>query len=361
MIHHLLIILKYNNMKILFSFLLVLSFCDSLQAQVQKDQPPYLTRSLASESIKNVEVQTSGGSIAVTGGNPAEARIEVYINRSNQKKGETLSKEEIQRKLEEDYNFTINISNNKVTAVAKPKNRNMDWKKALNISFKVFVPQNASTDLATSGGSIQLKNLSGTQNFTTSGGSLSVDNLSGKVKGRTSGGSIHLANSKDDMDLSTSGGSILAENCNGNLNLTTSGGSVDLKGLKGSIKAHTSGGGISGNNIEGELIASTSGGSVNLKELSCSLETETSGGNMDVSIKNLGSYVKVRNSGGNINLQLPANKGVDLNMKANQIRTATLNNFSGSTKDDELDGKLNGGGIPVTVKAGSGNINLSFQ
>ena len=331
-----------------------------LRAQNSSKQEPYLTKLLANESIRNVEVQTSGGSISVWGGNASEARIEVYINQNNSKSGDNLSKEEIKKRLDEDYILNVSVSNNKVTATAKPKERNMDWKRALNISFKVFVTQNVSTELETSGGSISLKTLSGNQNFHTSGGSLSVDNLSGKVKGRTSGGSIHVVNSKDEIDLETSGGSINAESCSGNLHLSTSGGSLKLNALKGKIEANTSGGSINGSNIEGELTTNTSGGSIRLNDLSCSLETSTSGGHIDVSIKKLGEYVRISNSGGDIDLQIPANKGLDLKLRG-RIKTTNLNNFSGDKDDEELTGKLNGGGIPVTVRAGSGRISLSFE
>jgi hypothetical protein len=37
-----------------------------------------------------------------------------------------------------------------------------------------------------------------------------------------------------------------------------------------------------------------------------------------------------------------------------------LTNFSGSASDDEIKGKINGGGVPVTIKASSGRVNLSF-
>ncbi|MBA2562427.1 MAG: hypothetical protein H0V14_05840 [Chitinophagaceae bacterium] len=345
--------------KYLFIILIALQALGST-AQNRNDKEPFLTKSFSKESIKNVNVETSGGSIYVTGDGGSQSRVEVYIQQNNYK-GNDLSKEEIQRRLNEDYQLSIDVNNNKLTAIAKPKIRNMNWKKALNISFKVFVPQNVSTELATSGGSIELKNLSGEQDFSTSGGSLSIDNLSGNIKGRTSGGSIHLANSKDEIDLQTSGGSIEAKNCTGNIKLDTSGGSLQLNALKGNIRAHTSGGNVDGNNISGELISHTSGGNIDLNDLSCSLETSTSGGNIDVSIKELGKYITINNSGGNIDLKIPKNKGVDLKLYANKIKTDALNNFTGKSDDDEISGTLNGGGIPVTVKSGSGRINLSFN
>jgi len=134
-----------------------------------------------------------------------------------------------------------------------------------------------------------------------------------------------------------------------------------LKDLKGNIKAKTSGGSVDGDNIEGELYAHTSGGSVDLSELACSVETSTSGGNIDVSIKQLGKFVRIDNSGGNISLQLPKDKGVNLDLRGNKIKVDPLTNFSGSKDDDSLDGTLNGGGIPVRVRAGSGRISLTTK
>jgi DUF4097 and DUF4098 domain-containing protein YvlB len=102
-----------------------------------------------------------------------------------------------------------------INGYCKTKRKKYGLEKGLSISFKVFVLKNVSTDLSTSGGSINLTNLTGDQKFSTSGGSLHIDNVGGKIDGRTSGGSIHLENSRDDIDLSTSGGSIEASNCNG--------------------------------------------------------------------------------------------------------------------------------------------------
>ncbi|MGN6618156.1 MAG: DUF4097 family beta strand repeat-containing protein [Ilyomonas sp.] len=326
--------------------------------KAQNSQTPYLTKSLSSVNVQQVHVETSGGSIAVTGVDPSQAKIEVYI-RGNNGNGD-LSSDEIKKRLE-NYTIDITTNNNTLTAVAKNKARFNDWKRGLSISFKIYVPKNVATDLSTSGGSIRLANLSGNQEFRTSGGSLNVDNVSGKVDGKTSGGSVNITNSKDDIDLSTSGGSIEASNCNGNIRLSTSGGSLKLAALQGKIKANTSGGTVNANDISGELSAHTSGGSVRMKNLSCSLETSTSGGNIDVQIEKLGDYVRISNSGGDIDLHLPQNKGLDLDLNARKISTGTLNNFNGKTDDDQVYGKVNGGGIPVEVKAGSGRINIMWD
>jgi hypothetical protein len=342
--------------------LIVLLFgYQAVQAQYPTDKDPFMTKSLSAESIKQVEAETSGGSISVTGVAATEARIEVFVWASNNGRDNKPSKEEIQQRLSEYYDLNIGVTSNKLTAIAKSKQQIRDWKKSLSISFKIFVPKQVSSHLLTSGGSISLSELTGTQDFTTSGGSLHIDNLGGKMTGRTSGGSIHVSDSKDDIDLTTSGGSIEASNCNGNIRLVTSGGSVRINDLQGDVKATTSGGSIHGNNITGELSAHTSGGNVALSDLACSVETSTSGGNINVGIKTLGKYVKISNSGGNITLEMPGDKGLDLTLRAGKIRTDKISNFSGTMEDDKVDGKLNNGGIPVTVHGGSGRLTLTLK
>jgi DUF4097 and DUF4098 domain-containing protein YvlB len=326
-------------MKLIILFLLQLSISFSIKAQ-RDGQKPYLTQSLSAESIRNVEVQTSGGRISLTGVKESEARIEVYVNGNNNNE---LSADEIKKRIEENYELQISVDKNTVMAKAKPKKGNMDWKKSLSVSFHVFVPQNTSSELSTSGGSIHLKGLSGTQDFETSGGSLHVEDVTGKVKGRTSGGSIE------------------AENCSGDIELLTSGGSLDLNSLEGNVRASTSGGSIAGKNIRGEFTAHTSGGSIRLSDLACSLEASTSGGHINIAIKDYGKYVRIDNSGGDIDLHLPKGKGIDLDLEARKVNTTTMANFKGSIEKDRVKGTLDGGGIPVKIKAHSGHIDLSMN
>ena len=346
-------------MKNICSLLLIVILAVSVNAQFNAEKTPLITQSLTTADIKSVLAETSGGSITITGVPVNEAKLEVFVVPNNYREN-PLSEEEIRQRMKEFYEVKFLAGNNKLTATAKA-NKNMGWEKSLNFSFKIYVPKNVSADLSTSGGSISLKNLSGTLEFRTSGGVLNVDNVSGRINGRTSGGSISLENSEGDIELSTSGGSINASHCKANLKLHTSGGSLNLEDLDGNISASTSGGSIVGRNISGELVSHTSGGNIQLSDLACSLETSTSGGNIRVSITTFGKYVRISNSSGHIELNLPKGKGLDLDLSADKITTGQLENFSGKMEDDEVKGKLNGGGVPVTVHAGSGKIILGIK
>ena len=340
--------------KILYLFVAVII---STALHAQQSGSPYLTKSLTKENIKEVLAKTSGGGIFISGVTGSEARLEIYISGNN---GRELTKDEIKQRLDEDYNLTLSTDGGKLTVIAETKSFNMNWKKGLNIAIDIYVPQNVSTDLSTSGGGIKLKNLSGTHMFTTSGGGLNITRLTGRIRGRTSGGGISVADSGGDIDLSTSGGGIEAINCSGTIRLNTSGGPITLQTLDGTINAETSGGGVRGNAIKGELMAHTSGGGVTLHDLSCSVKASTSGGNMDVEISQIGKYVDISNSGGSISVKLPGNKGLDLKLRGERIRTTNLNNFSGEQDDNRITGKINGGGVPVDIRT-SGNITLALQ
>ena len=335
--------------------------CQSFVTLAQDwNKTPYQTKSLANDGIKGVFVQTSGGSITVSGASGEQPRVEVYVRGNNNIE---LSKEDIQKRLENDYILEVNVNGHEVHALAKRKHEggfNWDWRKQLSISFKIYVPKQVDTHLSTSGGSIHLDNLSGQENFSTSGGSLHVDYLTGVIKGETSGGSISISNSGDNINMETSGGSIHANNCQGKIRLETSGGSLDLGDLKGNIEANTSGGSIHANHIEGEFKTGTSGGSVSLSQLACSLDASTSGGSMHVEMLSVGKYVKLDVSGGHVDLKLPAKTGLNLDLNATRINSNNVANFSGSWEKTRVKGSINGGGAPVSVDA-SGNLNISFN
>lgn len=335
----------------------------AVQAQPSSGHtPPFLEKSLSGAAIRQVTAETSGGNISVTGVPDGEARLEVYIRPNNGGRDEAgISKEEIQRRLNTMYDFAVTVNDNKLTATARPKRGENNWREGLSISFKIYIPQAVSSTLRTSGGNITLKNLNGTQDFRTSGGNLDLDQLSGKLTGRTSGGNISLTDSKDDIDLTTSGGNIEAIHCDGNIRLITSGGNLKLRLLKGTIHATTSGGSVQGEEIAGELQTRTSGGNIRLRDLACSLTAATSAGDIDITFKTLGKFLDLTNSSGDISLELPQDKGLDLKVFAEKIKHTTLNNFKGDIDEHHLDGTMNGGGIPVKLDDNGGRVSLSFK
>jgi DUF4097 and DUF4098 domain-containing protein YvlB len=354
-LHHLIKQIK-NPMKIkqLLTFVLTALSFVSVYAQGDDDKP-YVTKNFNGSALKELQVETSGGSISVTGGQSDGFKVEMYVRGNGWNGNKDLTKEEIDNRLE-DYDILIGTEGGKVLATAKRKS-NLQWneKRSISIAFKVTAPRNVATNLKTSGGSIKIVSLTGAQNFSTSGGSLKIDDLDGVIRGRTSGGSIDVAHCSKDINLHTSGGSIKANELKGKIELKTSGGSIELNQLNGDILAHTSGGSIRGEGVNGSLDAGTSGGSVRLADVSGSVRANTSAGSIELELKSLGKYVDLSTSAGSVRVTMPLDKGVDLNLRGNRV-SIPLKNFDGSAEKDRVQGKMNGGGIPVTLSASAGGV-----
>jgi hypothetical protein len=332
-------------------FLLFISF--SIIAQ--NEEKPYMVKTFSANAIKNLKMNTSGGGLVVTGTNAPEARIEVYIQ-PNQNRDNIISKEDLEERLK-DYELSISQEGNMIVAFAKNKTNN--WgKKSLSINFKAFMPQNITTDLNTSGGSISVKGITGNAIGRTSGGSIAVEKCKNKVALKTSGGSISAIDCSGDIDLSTSGGSISAIDLDGTIDLTTSGGSISLDNLRGNTKAITSGGSIKATELRGESMVKTSGGSITLREIYGTLDAATSAGSMDVEIMELGKSLNLSVSSGGMNVKMPMNKGMDLDCSAQRVNMGTLTNFDGTVDKSYVKGKANGGGIPVKMRVSSGNLTV---
>ncbi|WP_341226757.1 DUF4097 family beta strand repeat-containing protein [uncultured Arcticibacterium sp.] len=330
-------------------FVLGLLTCISLISYAQKE--PFLVKTFNAGDIENLNVKTSGGGIEVTGVSGSRTVVEVFIKGNG-----SLSNAEIEDRLR-DYTLEVRKEGGTLICFAKSNVKN-NWKKALSITFKIKSPRNVDTELLTSGGGIQLTNLHGDLNFRTSGGGLDLKNLSGDIYGRTSGGGIQVNNIQDRVDLSTSGGGIDVTNAEGEIKLSTSGGGIKLADMRGAINAHTSGGSVKASNIQGELITGSSGGSIRLERIAASVKATTSGGSISADILKVGEFLVLHTSAGGIDVNLPMDKGMDLDIRGGRV-TMAYKNFDGSFDKNHVRGKINGGGVNVDISANSGHVNIN--
>jgi hypothetical protein len=89
-----------------------------------------------------------------------------------------------------------------------------------------------------------------------------------------------------------------------------------------------------------------------------SLEAHTSGGGIHADITGLGDRLSLSTSGGSIEVKMPMDKGMDLDLKGSKVQVA-MNNFNGVVEDDRVQGKLNGGGIPVSIHTSGGRVRIN--
>lgn len=287
-----------------------------------ENEDPYLTKSFTISGEGKLHVETSGGSIAVSGEKGNQVTVEMYVKKNGSWSDWFGQDDDVEEALQ-DYDIDIHQQGLEINATAKRKGKSWGSNK-LSISFKVTVPLNMSTDLNTSGGSISLTNVTGDHKVNTSGGSLNFDKIMGNTVARTSGGSINVQSFEGSLDAKTSGGSIRLSNSTGELHVHTSGGSIVMDGISGSVEA------------------------------------STSGGSIKADVESLGEYLTLHTSGGSINAVVPQGLGLDLELSGNRVNTQ-LTNFTGETKQDHIKGSINGGGVPVKMSTSGGSVNLDYR
>ena len=311
-------------MKKLFFALFVVTavLSTTLLAFSQDDkQKPYLVKNFNLNNGGSLVTKTSGGSIKVTGTSGSQVKVEMFVRPANwRNRNEAPYKEALAK-----YNFDVRQDGNTVYAVAERKDKNWKWEDdGLNVSFEIQVPENITTKLNTSGGSISLANLTGNQ------------------EAKTSGGSITLKNVKGDAVANTSGGSISLSQYQGNLDAQTSGGSINLTDARGTLKARTS------------------GGSIQLQKVAGDIDARTSGGSIHADVTQLGKYLNLHTSGGSVHATVPKGQGLDLDLSGNRVKT-TLTNFDGESETNRVKGRVNGGGIPVKLSTSGGTTELTYR
>jgi hypothetical protein len=288
-------------------------------SQAQQKDTPYQVKNFTAGNNTLVQVETVGGNIEIVGQTSNEAKVEMYVRHGNW--NDKLSKEELDERLQ-NYDVTISQESNTIKAIVTQK-KSINWNKnGLSISFKIYVPKQAATDLETKGGNIDLSDLTGKQDAITRGGNIAMRNVSG------------------DTRLETSGGNIGVEAFDGKLTVNCSGGNIDL------------------NDVKGDIDVKTAGGNINLAGTAGSVEAHTSGGDIRAKISSLEKSLTLHTSGGNITANLPEDKGFDVDMRGDNIHT-NFANFKGHLGKEKVQGTVNGGGIPIKITTSGGNISLN--
>jgi DUF4097 and DUF4098 domain-containing protein YvlB len=217
------------------------------------------------------------------------------------------------------------------------------WGNRNEAKYTIRVPSSFNAKLNTSGGGIEVSDLTGSVNVNTSGGGLRFARLHGPLNGDTSGGGIRVADCEGAIQVKTSGGGIEVIGGGGRLAGETSGGGVAVKSFGGPVSVETSGGGITIENINGKVKASTSGGPINavlLSPVPGDVTLSTSGGGVTVKVAEQTAFnLDAETSGGGVSCDLPVT-------------------IQGKKENHRLKGAVNGGGPAVELRSSGGGIRI---
>ena len=245
-----------------------------------------------------------------------------------------------------DFEIDFDQSGNDVVIRGRDRNKPnwFQWSDKMRVQWNIRVPANYNAELRTSGGSIDVTDLSGKLDARSSGGDIEAGRITGPVNVHTSGGSISIRSASGDVVAHTSGGSIEIGDARGRVEARSSGGSIELDRVSGDANIRTSGGGIRIDETSGAVDAHTSGGSITARFTQTprgDSRLVTSGGSVNVALApGVSATIDAHSSGGGVDSDIPIT-------------------VMGKQKDDSLNGTINGGGPKLVLRSSGGGVSLT--
>jgi DUF4097 and DUF4098 domain-containing protein YvlB len=149
----------------------------------------------------------------------------------------------------------------------------------------------------------------------------------------------------------------------GKVNLRTGDGKIELAGLKGEMDLHSGDGSETLDGVDGKLRANTSDGHIRASGRFDALDLKTGDGHVEVRAaagSSLANGWRLETGDGNVTLEVPGELAADVDLHTGDghidldMPVAT----SGQIRENEVRGKLNGGGSLLTIRTGDGSIHL---
>lgn len=149
----------------------------------------------------------------------------------------------------------------------------------------------------------------------------------------------------------------------GKIALRTGDGRISVNHLKGEMDLYTGDGRVEVEDVDGELRARTGDGSIRVAGRFDGVDVTSGDGRVSLTVRP-GSRVArswdVRTSDGSVNLEIPADLAADLDLHTGDGHI-TLNlplTVEGKFNNQDVHGKLNGGGNRLVVHTGDGSITV---
>jgi DUF4097 and DUF4098 domain-containing protein YvlB len=149
----------------------------------------------------------------------------------------------------------------------------------------------------------------------------------------------------------------------GKVNLRTGDGKIEIGGLKGEMDLHSGDGSEVLEGVDGKLRATTGDGHIRADGRFDALELKTGDGRVEVRAaagSSLTSGWRLETGDGSVTLEVPDDfaADVDLHTSDGHIDLDMPVTTEGKIRENEVHGKLNGGGNSLIIRTGDGSIRL---
>jgi hypothetical protein len=313
----------------------MVAFVAFAAAPAQASAEGHFQRDLKVTGPVDLNVTTGSGSIVVKTGASDVVKISGHIRVSSW--FDSSSQDKVHR-LEQNPPIEQSGNSIRIGQITDP-----ELKRNVSISYEITVP--AQTELHSNTGS----------------GDQTVEGIRGPADVSSGSGGLKLARIGSTVHAKTGSGDVNLDEIQGNVRAETGSGSIHAKGVAGGFEARTGSGDVRlEQTATGAVRADTGSGNVELRNVRGSLEARTGSGEVEAEGHPDGRWLVHTGSGG-VRLALPMEAAFDLDAhtSSGSINTKHPVTVEGSLGRKELRGKVHGGGVPVEVHTGSGDIEIN--
>lgn len=212
----------------------------------------------------------------------------------------------------------------------------------ISISYEVIVP--AETELRAESGS----------------GNQKVEGIRGPLEISAGSGDVKLSGIGDRVHAETGSGDIDIDRVKGNVHAKTGSGSIQANEIAGGFEADTGSGHITlKQTAPGSVRVDTGSGGMDLRGVRGSLDAKAGSGTIEAEGSPTGAW-NLHTGSGTVQLKIPSDASFDLeaHTSSGSISVDQPHSVQGSVGRKEIRGKVGGGGVPVEVQTGSGDIQI---
>lgn len=171
-----------------------------------------------------------------------------------------------------------------------------------------------------------------------------------------------------DLQARTADGALIVNGISGELDLHTSDGSLDASGVSGALRITAGDGSVQVRDASGTLESHSSDGSVHIAGKFSGVQIKTADGSLDFTLEpgaRLTTASSIESSDASVVVHLPHSLAADVDIHTGDGRVncqlpLTMEGYnSNGSSHHGLRGKLNGGGVPLTIRTNDGNVTIA--
>jgi Toastrack DUF4097 len=282
----------------------------------------------------HMELTTGSGNVQVRTGSSGEVQVKGRIRATEWFDGNV--QERIKR-LESNPPIQQSGNTIRIGHIDDPELRHN-----ISISYEVMVP--AETELRVESGS----------------GDQRVDGIRGPLQVSAGSGGLNISAIGDRVHAETGSGDIEINRVQGNVRAKTGSGSIRADEIAGAFEAETGSGHITlQQTAPGSVRVDTGSGGMELRGVRGSLDAKAGSGTIEAEGSPTGAW-NLHTGSGTVQLKIPSDASFDLaaHTSSGSISVDQPHSVQGAIGRKEIRGKVGGGGVPVEVETGSGDIQI---